>query len=635
MLLGKIREKATGWLSYAIVILLTIPFALWGIHQYFGFGEDPVVAQVGDMEVPLSRFLSNYQQRKRDIELERGSAGLPPDHQIKSEVISGLVQGLMMFKVAEDYRYVVPDDVIASIVTDMPEFQKDGRFDRALYRELLTSSQSTENQFETRIRNDLRQRQFRNLIMNSSFVLPSEQEQFERLLFQEREIRYVTLDAKERFYDETTISEQDMATYFEGHRESFIDPERVKISYISLSLKDIEDALDEEIDEETLREFYEANIDRYYTPEKRRVAHIVVDPGVHGEDGARTRADEIYERLNTGEDFVAVAQEMSDDAATAEKGGELPELVYGDWSDTPDLEDLMFETAEGGHTKPWEDRFGVRILKVLEISQSSGQQTFEELREQLDEEIRPDLAQTGFNEKVAEMGQLVFENPSSLEPVANAFGLQPKPLDWMTRSSPTDIFLEYPALVDYAFSPQLTQQKYNSQILEVEPGLVYVMRADDYKPEREFKFNEAKDAVRAEMASITANTTAEDLMRNDMLTELRAGTPLETVAEEHDMTVLLPGFVSRIDANVLPHILDHAFKMPTPSEGEDIPPVYSMLMIRPHTFVVIALSAVKDGKVDVAPPELSMAFNEYEAITRALMKEANVKLFQEHLDDVE
>jgi peptidyl-prolyl cis-trans isomerase D len=29
-----IRERAQGWFAWAIVILLVIPFALWGIHSY-------------------------------------------------------------------------------------------------------------------------------------------------------------------------------------------------------------------------------------------------------------------------------------------------------------------------------------------------------------------------------------------------------------------------------------------------------------------------------------------------------------------------------------------------------------------------------------------------------------------------
>ena len=31
-----IRDKAHGWIAWVIVILISIPFALWGIQEYLG-----------------------------------------------------------------------------------------------------------------------------------------------------------------------------------------------------------------------------------------------------------------------------------------------------------------------------------------------------------------------------------------------------------------------------------------------------------------------------------------------------------------------------------------------------------------------------------------------------------------------
>ena len=45
-MLGYIRESVQGWIAWAIVILLIIPFALWGINEYFGTGGPLVVANV-------------------------------------------------------------------------------------------------------------------------------------------------------------------------------------------------------------------------------------------------------------------------------------------------------------------------------------------------------------------------------------------------------------------------------------------------------------------------------------------------------------------------------------------------------------------------------------------------------------
>ncbi len=64
-MLQNIRDKAQGWIAWAIVILISIPFALWGIQEYLGSGSEPVVATVnGDditeqaLDQPLSAFPS-------------------------------------------------------------------------------------------------------------------------------------------------------------------------------------------------------------------------------------------------------------------------------------------------------------------------------------------------------------------------------------------------------------------------------------------------------------------------------------------------------------------------------------------------------------------------------------------------
>ena len=38
-MLQEIRERAQGWIAWFIVILISVPFALWGISSYFDGGS--------------------------------------------------------------------------------------------------------------------------------------------------------------------------------------------------------------------------------------------------------------------------------------------------------------------------------------------------------------------------------------------------------------------------------------------------------------------------------------------------------------------------------------------------------------------------------------------------------------------
>ena len=43
-MLTAIRYRVSGWIAYFIVLLISIPFALWGVDQYFGGGDERLAA---------------------------------------------------------------------------------------------------------------------------------------------------------------------------------------------------------------------------------------------------------------------------------------------------------------------------------------------------------------------------------------------------------------------------------------------------------------------------------------------------------------------------------------------------------------------------------------------------------------
>ena len=46
-MLTEIREKAQGFFAWVVLILIGVPFALWGIQNYTGGGAEKPVASVG------------------------------------------------------------------------------------------------------------------------------------------------------------------------------------------------------------------------------------------------------------------------------------------------------------------------------------------------------------------------------------------------------------------------------------------------------------------------------------------------------------------------------------------------------------------------------------------------------------
>lgn len=138
-----------------------------------------------------------------------------------------------------------------------------------------------------------------------------------------------------------------------------------------------------------------------------KAAHIMVATGKDASaeeiESARKKVDEIYAKLQTGESFEKLASEFSDDAQTAEKGGELP--LFGTGTTTrmvPEFEEAAFSlTANGEISKPVQTAFGFHIIKRLDLTPL---RSFDELKKEIQGKVNKDersvVTQNSFIEKL-------------------------------------------------------------------------------------------------------------------------------------------------------------------------------------------------------------------------------------------
>ena len=67
-----IRDNATGWIAWGIVILIAIPFALWGIHQYVTPNSSVAVATVDGADIDYYDFQRRYARRRQELQATFG-----------------------------------------------------------------------------------------------------------------------------------------------------------------------------------------------------------------------------------------------------------------------------------------------------------------------------------------------------------------------------------------------------------------------------------------------------------------------------------------------------------------------------------------------------------------------------------
>ena len=88
-----IRDNATGWIAWGIVILIAIPFALWGIHQYVTPTSSVAVATVDGADIDYYDFQRRYARRRQELQATFGAgfADMLDDVRLRREVLERMV----------------------------------------------------------------------------------------------------------------------------------------------------------------------------------------------------------------------------------------------------------------------------------------------------------------------------------------------------------------------------------------------------------------------------------------------------------------------------------------------------------------------------------------------------------------
>ena len=157
-MLQTIRDRAHGWIAWAIIVLISIPFALWGIQSYLGVGAEPIVAHVNGVEI-AQRDLDRQVQTARMQLRERLGADYDPnrfdDKRLREEVLDDMIRETLLMDVARRLGMRVSDDELRARILVEPAFQRDGRFDNATYERVLELQGMSSDMLAARLRQQI------------------------------------------------------------------------------------------------------------------------------------------------------------------------------------------------------------------------------------------------------------------------------------------------------------------------------------------------------------------------------------------------------------------------------------------------------------------------------------------------
>lgn len=117
------------------------------------------------------------------------------------------------------------------------------------------------------------------------------------------------------------------------------------------------------VDKKLVTEYYRKNRDQFLTPEAVHAAHIVKNvDDKQDEATARAGIEEAERRLQAGEDFATIANELSDCPGM---GGDLSWFARG--AMVEEFEDVVFKLKPGQVSGIFRTLFGFHIAKLFEL----------------------------------------------------------------------------------------------------------------------------------------------------------------------------------------------------------------------------------------------------------------------------
>lgn len=593
-MLQTIHDKVTGWVAGIVIALIGVPFIFWGIDV--GFGSVSYAAKVKSHEEPFWKGASKislekvnraYQNWANEYQqMTRGEVPAEVRSDIQGQLMDNFVRRELIEQHADRMGYRVRNEDVVRAIQERREFQIEGKYSEELATRVLDSQAISRQQYRDEMRSDLQVAQIQAAIAASSFVTPAEVERARALETEEREIAWAIIDPAALSAgaepDEAAISD-----YYAKNKPSFMTPETVTLKYVELKVADLAPKI--AVTDDVLRAYYENVKDRYVEPERRRSRHILVKVDQGGdEQAARKKADEVLAKARSGADFSALAKQLSDDAGSAEQGGDLGwaerSFFVGPFSDA------LFAMHLNEIRGPVRSEFGYHVIRLDGI-EAGKQKSFDEVRAEIESEYRTQEAEKLFGERQEQLAEKAFENLDSLDKVASETGLAVQSVPNFKRAGNAGALGQSADVIAAAFSDNVLQNGQNSEPIELEPGHVVVLRADERKAPEERPLSE----VRTEIAALLRKQGAAQLARtrgDEALSKLKAGEPWAAVVAALKVQPQGPKFVNRTDETVPGGLRQALFLAPKPAAGA---PQYRAIALPGGEYGLMAFSGVRAG----------------------------------------
>jgi peptidyl-prolyl cis-trans isomerase D len=485
-------------LVQVLLALITLPFAFWGIESYQrSAGNTQALAEVGGQKITLPEFAQaqrDQQERLRSLLGRNFDPSLLDTPEQRTELLDNLIHQHLLAMQAVKSNLVVTDQQLREIITILPAFQENGKFSKARYDALLRGQGMSDVAFEARLRRDVEMQQLNGAVVDSSLVAKEQVGRMLAIQGQQREISEVLL-SHEQFAGEVKLGADAAKAYYDGHLAEFQVPDQVRAEFVLLNAAAL--AALETVSEAELRAWYDSNVGAKFE------ARLTAKKKIEG----------LLAQLRAAPDkFAELAKQHSQDQGSKDSGGDLGFFARG--AMVKPFEAAVLKLKPGQMSGIVETDFGFHIISLTGIKPAKdgepeqrrashilinapvAAKDFQAMRADIETELKKQRLGKKFAEAAETFANLAYEQPDSLQPIADKFKLKVQQSGWLTRRAATAAgALNNQKILDALFSPDSLKSKHNTEVVDAGGDTLLVARVVEHKPAAVKPLDEVKAEI--------------------------------------------------------------------------------------------------------------------------------------------
>lgn len=585
-MLEVIRAHSKGWMAKLILTLITVPFALFGIDAYLkDAGAGASVAKVDGATISIQEYRNAMQSLRDRLQKENPKdIGALDSPEVKQSVLDRLINTRLLNAEVAHSNFKVTNEQLAQFITSLPEFQQGGKFSQEVYDKLLSQNQMTPSQFENKMRGEMLLQQARDGVPGLAFSAPAVENAVLSIEHQQREVSVAEIKTAD-FISQVKVDPSEVQAYYNKHKDKFKVPEQVKLEFVMMSANTLIPKM--QTTEEEAKKFYDENASKFEGNEQRHASHILIGVSATASPEAKAEAKKKAEQVlaevkKNPAKFAELAKKYSQDPGSAEKGGDLG--TFGRGSMVKPFEDAVFAMKPGDISGLVQSDFGYHIIKLNEIAGQG--QGYDALKPQIRAELMYQKALAKFSEQAEAFSAMVYEQSTSLQPAADAYGIPIQKTEWLTYADGAKFF-KSDKLMTLVFTNEVLKDKRNTEAVEVSNNTLVSARVIDYKPSAPRSFDEVKGGI-------------EDLLKIEKATKLAIDKGTSSLAALKDgksatgLDWIPPVTVDRKNAQGLTDLtMSNVFKIDTAKL-----PAYAGVADSQKGYLLIKVSAVQNKLAD-------------------------------------